>query len=965
MPTKGRHYAIQFKVVDQNVPSILGLETCTKLNLVQRVDAIEKRTQNIFSEYNDVFNGLGCITNVVYHIEIDKQSNPVIHPPRRIPVTLRPKVKEELSRMEKLDVIQKAHESTEWVNSMVTIIKPNGKLRIYIDPRDLNQAVKRDYYPMRTVDEVVTRMPNAKVFSVLDHESAKLCTFNTPYGRYMFKRLPFGLSSSQDIFQRIMSEMFEDIEGVEVVVDDLLVWGEDEEQHDSRLLKVLERARARNLKLNKDKCHIKQHEISYVGHILTKDGLKPDPKKTEAITEMPSPQNKEELQRFLGMLTYLTKFIPNLSQVASPLRVLLEKNVKWHWDSDQEHSFKALKQLAIKAPVLKYFDPHKPTKLSVDASSKGLGAVLQQDDHPVAYASRALTQTQQNYTQIEKEMLAVVFGCTRFHEYIYGLPNVEVETDHKPLEAILKKPLHQAPARLQRMIITVQKYPINVTYRPGKELVIPDTLSRAYLQNTLDEPLYKELEINLLHRIPISDKKLQQIKAEIQSDQELHQLRETVQTGWPNNKADVPTVCRSYWNFRDEISLCNDVLLKGEKLIIPKSMRPEMLRLIHASHMGIEKCKRRAKDIIYWPGMSSQIEDIVSSCSICNTYSRNNTKEPMMPHNVPDRPWAQVGADLFQLNGHHYLLLVDYYSGFIEVSILTSTTSKQVITHCKSHFSRHGIPDLLITDNGPQFSSDEFKQFSSDYNMEHRTSSPLYPQSNGMAEKAVQTVKALIKKAIHDKRDPYIALLDYRNTPVSDNLGSPSQRLMGRRTRTLIPTVDKLLRPKTISPTLVHKELQKRKDKQKYYYDKHTKPLSKLKEGEDTLIQLRGRWYPAKITKISQNEPRSYIVTTPQGRTYRRNRRHLRRTPKRSITYQSLTGELNDDEPYDEIYDDPDDQPREDRNTNNDNSPTGSQQAVPSNDSSPTSSQQAVLTAPLRRSQRTIRKPEKYADSYY
>ena len=436
------------------------------------------------------------------------------------------------------------------------------------------------------------------------------------------------------------------------------------------------------------------------------------------------------------------------------------------------------------------------------------------------------------------------------------------------------------------MIITVQKYPINVTYRPGKELVIPDTLSRAYLQNTLDEPLYKELEINLLHRIPISDKKLQQIKAEIQSDQELHQLRETVQTGWPNNKADVPTVCRSYWNFRDEISLCNDVLLKGEKLIIPKSMRPEMLRLIHASHMGIEKYKRRAKDIIYWPGMSSQIEDIVSSCSICNTYSRNNTKEPMMPHNVPDRPWAQVGADLFQLNGHHYLLLVDYYSGFIEVSILTSTTSKQVITHCKSHFSRHGIPDVLITDNGPQFSSDEFKQFSSDYNMEHRTSSPLYPQSNGMAEKAVQTVKALIKKAIHDKRDPYIALLDYRNTPVSDNLGSPSQRLMGKRTRTLIPTVDKLLRPKTISPTLVHKELQKRKDKQKYYYDKHTKPLSKLKEGEDTLIQLRGRWYPAKITKISQNEPRSYIVTTPQGRTYRRNRRHLRRTPKQSITYQ-------------------------------------------------------------------------------
>ena len=232
--------------------------------------------------------------------------------------------------------------------------------------------------------------------------------------------------------------------------------------------------------------------------------------------------------------------------------------------------------------------------------------------------------------------------------------------------------------------------------------------------------------------------------------------------------------------------------------------------------MGIDKCKRRARDVIYWPGMSSQIEDVVSTCSICNTYLRSNTKEPMIPHDVPN---SQVGADLFQLNGHQYLLLVDYYSGFIEVSMLHNTRSSQIITHCKSHFSRYGIPNLLITDNGPQFSSDEFRQFSKDYNMEHRTSSPLYPQSNGMAERPVQTVKTLLKKAIHDKKDPYIALLDYRNTPLSECLGSPTQRLMGRRTRTLIPTTDNLLKPKTINPRTVQNELQKRKAIQKYYYD--------------------------------------------------------------------------------------------------------------------------------------------------
>ena len=476
-----------FEVIDHDVPNILGLTTCVELNLVQRLDSINTQSNDILDSYSDVFEGLGCITDALYNIKIDKNAKPIVHPPRKVPVTLRPKIQKELKRMEELDVIEKVEEPTDWVNSMVTIIKPNGKLRICIDPRDLNKAVKRDYYPMTTIDEIVTRMPNAKVFSVLDARSgfwqvkldtpsARLCTFNTPFGRYMFKRLPFGLSSSQDVFQRIMSEMFCDIEGVEVVVDDLLIWGESDEEHDSRLIQVLERARHRNLRLNKSKCQLKKDAITYVGHVLSKDGLKPDPNKTEAIANMPCPKNKEELQRFLGMLTYLGKFIPNLSHVASPLRALLEKNVEWHWQAEQMNSFTSLKELIMKAPVLKYFNPSKPTKLSVDASFKGLGAVLIQDNHPVAYASRALTTCQQLYAQIEKEMLAIAFGCTRFHQYIFGMPTIEVETDHKPLEAILKKPLHQAPARLQRMIMSIQKYSINLVYRPGKQLVIADTL---------------------------------------------------------------------------------------------------------------------------------------------------------------------------------------------------------------------------------------------------------------------------------------------------------------------------------------------------------------------------------------------------------------------------------------------------------------------------------------------------------
>ena len=950
---RGRQYCVEFEVVDQEVPSILGLKTCTEMKLVQRIDSLDV---DLLDQYSDVFEGLGCITGVTCHIKVDPTHPPVIHPPRRVPVTLRPKIQEELARMESLDVIEKVAEPTDWVNSMVTIIKPNGKVRMCIDPRDLNKAVKREYYPMRTIDEIITRMPNASVFSVLDassgfwqvkldQESTKLCAFNTPFGRYMFKRLPFGLSSSQDIFQKIMSEMFEDIPGVEVVVDDLLIWGENREEHDERLIQVLQRARHRGLKLNKAKCQFRQHEISYIGHVLSKDGIKPDPKKTEAITQMTPPQNKEEVQRFLGMLTYLAKFIPNLSQIAAPLRVLLEKDTQWHWHEEQVKSFKALKQLATEAPVLKYFDPNKHTKLSVDASSKGVGAVLLQEGHPIAYASKALTNSQQNYAQIEKEMFAIVFGCTRFHEYIYGMQTIEVETDHKPLETILKKPLYQAPARLQKMIMTVQKYSIDLVYRPGKELVIADALSRAYLPEQSDMSTHTDFEVNVICTLPISNSKLLQLQTETKTDPVLQQLKMMVEKGWPSNKREVPKQCLPFWSFHDQVSFNDGIFFKGEKVIIPGTMQPEMLKLIHNSHLGIEKCKRRARDVLYWPGMSTQIEDFVSNCSVCSTYTRSNTKEPLLPHSIPSRPWSKVGGDLFELRGKHYLILVDYYSGFVELNHLHTTTSNQVITQCKSQFARHGIPDIIITDNGPQFSSHEFKQFAQNYQFEHRTTSPYHPQSNGMAEKSVQTVKNLMKKALHDKKDPYLALLDYRNTPQSDNVGSPVQRLMGRRTKTLIPTTKVLLKPKVINPSVVQKELRQRKLVQKRYYNQHVKRLPKLKVGESVWLQVPdGRWAPAKVSGVSKRAPRSYFVTTPQGHSYRRNRKHLRKMSN------NHTDNRTDNTDYLEEEDAGD---------------SGNTCVVPNGESQMTTPPVIQSEMPLRRSQRTIRKPVRYSDSNY
>jgi hypothetical protein len=522
---KENTYMLNFYVAKTNGTTILSAQTCKDLQLIQRVNQVaeHKPLPDILKEYPDVLKGLGCLPGK-HTIKVDPSVKPVIHPPRRVPIALKDKIKEELDRMEREGVIVRQMEPTAWVNSMVTVVKPN-KVRICIDPKDLNQAIQREHFPMKTIEEIVADMPDAKVFSVLDatsgfwqvqldEESSNLCTFNSPYGRYRFTRLPFGIKSAPEVFQRHMSEMLEGIPGAQPItgassiVDDILVWGTTVEEHDARLRQVLDRARKYNLKFNSKKCRIRQQEVPYVGHLITSEGLKPDPEKVRAVLEMKAPQSVKELRTFLGFIQYLGKFLPNLSTESAPLRQLLEKEIAWHWNQEQEQSFNKLKQMISTAPVLGYFNPTKPVTLSVDASAKGIGAVILQEDKPIAYASRAMTTAQQKYAQIEKELLAIVYGCQKFHQYVYGR-TVSVESDHKPLESIMTKNLYQAPMRLQKMMLSLQKYDLKVKYKPGINLQLADTLSRAYLPET-QEVLVEDLHVNELcisSHLPMSREK--------------------------------------------------------------------------------------------------------------------------------------------------------------------------------------------------------------------------------------------------------------------------------------------------------------------------------------------------------------------------------------------------------------------------------------------------------------------------
>lgn len=335
-------------------------------------------------------------------------------------------------------------------------------------------------------------MPNAKVFSVLDanhgfwqiqldEKSSKLCTFNTPFVDTDSNGFPLVFHLLQRFSRSALLRGWRTWKGVVNIMDDIFIWGADEEQHDKRLRQLLDRIRSINLKLNKNKCKIGMIEILYIGHILSAEGLKPDQGQVRAIVDMPQPHDKATLMRFMGMVQYLSKFIPNLSDVSAPLRKLLEGDVEWHWETLQQQSFEHLKKLVSKAPVLKYYDVNKDVTLSVNASSEGQGAVIMQEAQPVAYDSRSLTDTQKRYAQIKKELLAIVYGCEKFKQYLYG-KQVQVESDHKPLESVFKKGLHKAPPRLQKMLMRLQAFDLCVTYKPGKDLHIADTLSRAYLR---------------------------------------------------------------------------------------------------------------------------------------------------------------------------------------------------------------------------------------------------------------------------------------------------------------------------------------------------------------------------------------------------------------------------------------------------------------------------------------------------
>ena len=895
----------QFFISPVHNTVLLGHPTCDKLQiydvnvdnlaprfdqkkLLPQVDNTEvqatpksfKTVQELQDAFPDCFDTIGNFKGE-YHITVDQNIPPVQHARRKAPIELQEKIKAKLDEMEQLGVITPETEPTAWVNSITYPMKPNGDLRICLDPKDLNKAVLREHYKAPTLDELTHKLTGAKVFSKLDcktgfwsikldNASSRLTTFNTPFGRYRYIRLPFGLKCSQDIFQMRMDQILEGLDGIIAIHDDVTVYGKDEEDHDRALYNLMQTAAKEGLVFNSTKCFIKQPTIAFFGTTFGPDGMSPDPEKIQGILDLPAPTDRTQLQSFLGMVNYMQPFIPHLSHHTTPLRALLQKEAVFDWTASTNAAFQKIKSLLTTASNthLKYYNRNLPLTVQADASQDGLGAALLQDGKPIAFASKSLTDTERRYANIERELLAVVYACERFHTYLYGR-DFTVESDHKPLEMIQKKNLTAAPARLQRMLLRLQHYRLDIKYRPGKEMLLVDALSRLPSKHNRQQI---QLDLRIDHH-SFTTQRLEQVKMETANDPILAIVHHMTMDGWPETRRAVPRIARAYWDQRDELTTDDGLLLKGTRIIIPASQREKTLNQLHVGHQGMTAMQQNARTTVYWPGIDADISDYVSRCHTCLAAKKSLNKETLVPHQVPQQPWEKIGADFFECNNKKYLAIVDYFSKYPHCIEVRNTDAVHTIHHLENVFSIEGAPDTLFTDNGPPFNSATFAAFAQKWNFNHTTSSPLYPQSNGQVERTVKTLKQIISTCGTNWQQ---GLLQKRATPIGPGLPSPAELLHGRTVRTLTGKAT----PVNMDTTNVRNKLIERQDKQEHNFNSRhrAKDLPPLHLQQQVLIQQKdGHWEDATVVAVGP-EPRSYTCRTKTNREYRRNRTAIQAT---------------------------------------------------------------------------------------
>lgn len=910
-----REKCLDLFVVKKGVTTLVGRQWLTELKIkipvfsshVENMCNISETAKSfkslnvVLDSYKDVLaGGLGRYTGEAAHLVVRPDATPVYCRARPLPYALRERVDAELDAMLAAGVIEPI-DCSAWAAPLVPVRKKDGGLRVCADFKvTLNPYLVVDRYPLPRIQDLFANLSGGEKFTKIDmsqaynqiclsEDSKKYTVISTHRGLFRYNRLVYGLASSSGIFQRIINNLIKNIPNTQAFLDDVIITGPDDEAHLRTLETVLKKFQSHGLKIKRNKCTFLADEVNYLGYIVSKQGIRPDPTKINSIKKMPTPTNTSELRSFLGMVNFYAKFVRNLSHILHPLYELLKKGKTWIWSSACEKAFNQVKELLLGNKVLMHYDPKRELIVTCDASGRGIGGVLSQIDgggaeRPVAYVSRKLTDAEKSYAQIHREALAIVFTIKKFHEYLYGRRFL-LRTDHKPLVSIFgpqKGIPPMAASKMQRWAVILSAYDFDIQY-VRTDCNAADALSRLPSVAASDEQYTSDSDSHLFFASDALLLNNQNIKKFTKRDPILSRVYNYINTGWPSSMQT--DGLQPYWNRREELYTEAGCVMWGYRVVVPTGCREQVLRELHEPHMGIVKTKAMARSYVWWPGVDEAIESQCKTCAICAECAAAPPAAPPSPWRWPQRPYERVHCDfLGPIDGNVYLITIDARSKWIEVFRMTRTTAQCTINKLRESWARWGLPKQVVTDNGPPFSSAEFNYFLEFNGIEHLYSPPYHPASNGAAENAVKIIKNVIKKARagNNNIDTAIVrfLLNYHNTPHSTTGESPARLLQGRQLRTRLDA---------LKPDIQLKVVQR----QKQSVDKTHTQTRVLGAGEQILYRNynnTGKWLPGQIANCLGSN--TYSVTTPEGIVHHRHVDQLkRRSGRSSCIYPSIAKE--------------------------------------------------------------------------
>lgn len=762
----------------------------------------EFNLEEFSSRYCEVFAaGLGRCTGPPVSVHVRQGARPVFLRARPLPYALREPVERTL-REHVRDGILTPVDRSDWATPIVPVVKKDGNIRICADFKlTLNKVLEIDRYPLPRVEDLLVRLHGGQRFSKIDlsqayaqlvlDDSKKYTVINTHKGLFRYNRLVYGLASSPGIFQRRLEELFSDLPLVGVFLDDVIITGKSSKEHVENLHKVFQRLERNGLRVKKEKCEFFAESISYLGHVISTNGVHTCPNKIKAIRDTPAPSNVSELRSFIGMIMYYSKFIQNVSTILAPLYELLKVGSSFKWDERCQNAFEVVKGKLTSSEVLVHYDGKAPVVLTADASSVGVGAVLSQltadGERPVAYASRALSPAERHYSQIDREALAITYGIRKFHQFLYGR-KFTLRTDHKPLTYIFGDKVGipvMAASRLQRWAVLLSGYSYDIQYVTSKKNCA-DALSRLPPARKVEPKARVEVTyVNFVEKfLPITNSEVRQATAK---DTHLSRVKMYVESGWP---AACPNdEIKPFFNRQNELYVESGCIMWGHRMIIPSSLRQLVLKQLHSSHMGIVKTKCWARSYVWWPQIDQNVETMCRECETCALEAAAPPKAAPQAWFYHEQPWVRLHVDfLTPYRGSTFLVLVDSSSKWLEVQEMKTTCAASVIKVLRAIFARFGLPVEIVSDQGPPFTSLEYSNFLKNNGIKQTLTPAYHPSSNGAAENAVKLCKRAIKKAFRDNVDIDAAiqtfLLTYRNTIHSTTGETPAMILQKRSLRT-------------------------------------------------------------------------------------------------------------------------------------------------------------------------------------